>query len=63
MTWTDFVYKLGFGILWTTDVVFENVGNIFNYAVLILGFVGLFLWLYHQNKMNKQAANDPDQIK
>ena len=63
MTYTDFVYAIGDGILWTTDILFENVGNIFNYSAVVLGFVGLFIWLRLQAKYNREAANDPKQIK
>ena len=54
---------LGDFILWTTQILFENVGNLFNDAVLILGFVGLFYWLNYQRKFNKEAENNPNQLK
>lgn len=54
---------LGDFILWTTDILFENVGNMFNTAVIVLGFVGLFFWLNTQRKFNEKAANNPDQLK
>jgi len=37
-----FFEGLGDFILWTTQILFENVGNMFNTAVILLGFVGLF---------------------
>ncbi len=63
MTYTELVEALGDGILWTTELLFETVGNIFNYAVIVLGFVGLFIWLRLQTKYNKEAANDPTKLK
>lgn len=63
MTYTEFVEDLGDGLLWTTEILFESVGNVFNYAVIVLGFVGLFIWLRLQAKYNKEAANDPNKLK
>lgn len=63
MTYTELVVALGDGLLWTTEILFETVGNIFNYAVIVLGFVGLFIWLRLQAKYNRQAANDPNKLK
>jgi len=63
MTYTEFVEATGDFILWTTDILFENVGNIFNYAVVILGFVGLFIWLRLQAKYNREAENNPSKFK
>ncbi len=54
---------IGDVLLWSTAVVFENVGNLFNNAVIVLGFIGLFYWLNLQRKFNKEAENNPDQIK
>lgn len=54
---------LGDLILWTTEIIFENVGNMFNTAVIILGFVGLFFWLNTQKKFNAKALNNSDQLK
>lgn len=47
---------------WTFGI-FEVIGNGFNNAVIILGFVGLFFWLKTQNAFNNKAANDPNQLK
>ncbi|MEX2484654.1 MAG: hypothetical protein WED10_08845 [Brumimicrobium sp.] len=54
---------LGDFILMITAFVFDNIGNIFNDALLILGFVGLFYWLNYQRKYNAEAKRSPDQIK
>jgi len=63
MTYTELVESLGDGLLWTTEILFEVVGNVFNYAVIVLGFIGLFIWLRLQAKYNKEAANDPTKFK
>lgn len=63
MTYTELVKELGGLILWTTELLFESVGNIFNYGVIVLGFVGLFIWLRLQAKYNREAANDPSKLK
>ncbi|RYM33951.1 hypothetical protein ERX46_08270 [Brumimicrobium glaciale] len=63
MTYTELVVELGDWTLWTTELLFETVGNVFNYAVIVLGFVGLFIWLRLQAKYNRQAANDPNKLK
>lgn len=54
---------LGDLILASTTVVFDNIGNLFNNAAIILGFIGLFYWLNLQRKYNQEAENDPNQIK
>lgn len=55
--------SLGDAILWSTEILFENVGNVFNTVVIITGFIGLFFWLKTQRKFNEKAANNPDQLK
>ncbi len=44
-------------------IPFEMVGDLFNWAVIILGFFGLFYWLNIQKKFNQQAKDNPNQIK
>jgi hypothetical protein len=63
MNSTELIKGLGDFILWTTEILFENVGNLFNNLVIILGFVGLFIWLNIQRKYNEKAKNNPNQIK
>lgn len=44
-----------------TDYLFipyEMVGNVFNYSVIVLGFVGLFYWLNFQRKSNAKAFRE-----
>lgn len=54
---------IGSFLLWTTSILFENIGNLFNDAMIILGFIGLFYWLNMQKKFNQQAKNNPNQLK
>lgn len=63
MTSTDIIVAVGDFILWTTEILFENIGNLFNNAMIILGFIGLFIWLRTQHKFNKEAQNNPNQLK
>lgn len=62
MSSTKVIYAISDLIRWTFGL-YENVGNIFNYAVIVLGFVGLFYWLNCQKKFNEKAKNDPNQLK
>jgi len=50
-------------ILGSTSIVFDNIGNLFNNGAIVLGFIGLFYWLNLQRKYNKEAENNPDQLK
>ena len=52
----DFMNNVGF-------IPLEMVGNIFNYSLIALGFIGLFYWLNKQKKFSEQAKNNPDQLK
>lgn len=52
----DFMYGLPFEF-------YDNVGNVFNYSCIVLGFIGLFIWLNKQRKFNEQAKNNPNQLK
>jgi len=63
MSSTEIIVGLGDFILWTTEILFENIGNLFNDAMIVLGFVGLLIWLRLQHKYNQEAVNNPDQLK
>lgn len=62
MTLYDFFNGLGDLFLWTFQI-FEIIGNKLNYAIIALGFIGLFYWLNRQRVFNEQAKNNPDQRK
>lgn len=49
-------------LTWTFGI-FEVLGNSFNNVVIVLGFVGLFIWLRKQLKFNKEAEGNPSQLK
>lgn len=34
--------------------VYDNIGNVFNYSCIVLGFVGLFIWLKKQHRFSKE---------
>lgn len=34
------------------------ISDLFNYGVIVLGFVGLFIWLKMQSDYNKKAKQD-----
>ena len=50
-------------MLQTSFLFYEFIQNKFNYACIILGFIGLFYWLNYQRKFNQEAENNPNQIK
>jgi len=50
-------------MLQSSFLFFEFIQNNFNYSCIVLGFVGLFYWLNYQNKFNKEAEKNPNQIK
>ena len=54
---------IGDFLLWSTSSVYDNIGNTFNNALIVLGFIGLFYWLNLQRKFNAEAENNPDQFK
>lgn len=37
---------------------YDNIGNIFNYSCIVLGFFGLFYWLNIQKKLSDKAARE-----
>ena len=43
----------------TVFIVYDNIGNVFNYSCIVLGFVGLFYWLNLQRKFNNDKKNHP----
>lgn len=62
MTLTEFFFGLGDLFQWTFQI-FELIGNLFNYALITLGFFGLFYWLNKQKQFNMKAENNPEQLK
>ena len=58
-----FIYLLRDMFVWLFDNTMEPIGNKLNMVGVALLFVGLFTWLRMQAKFNKEAANNPDQLK
>ena len=54
---------IGDFLTWSFDTLVVPMENSLNYSIIVLGFVGLVIWLRLQAKYNAQAANDPNQIK
>lgn len=64
MTFSDFFYGLGDLLTWMLQALqADMIGNLFNNALLILGFIGFFIWMNKQRKFNNAAKNDPNQLK
>ncbi len=62
MSPTDFWEGLGNGIWWSTEIIFDHIGNIFNYSMIALGLIGAVIWLRLQLKYEREAKKDPDGI-
>ncbi|MFN3917620.1 MAG: hypothetical protein ACK4K0_07745 [Flavobacteriales bacterium] len=56
------VNPIGEFLVWSFGPL-EKLENLPNIAFLLLGFVGLGVWLRMQAKFNREAANNPNQIK
>jgi hypothetical protein len=64
MTLSSIFWGIGDFLTATFTLLQENmVGDKLNYAIIALGFIGLFYWLNLQRKFNEKAKNDPNQLK
>ncbi len=64
MTFSEFFYGLGDLLTWLLHFLQGDIiGNIFNDMLLILGFIGFFIWMFKQKKYNDAAKSNPNQIK
>lgn len=54
---TEFIYALTGFFYWIFENTLEPLGNIPNYSFIVLGFVGLFIWLKMQKKYNEEAKS------
>jgi hypothetical protein len=64
----DIILPLGDLIVWTFDNVLVPIGSGvgrrgWEVGAIIVGLSGLALWLKMQAKYNKEAAENPDQLK
>lgn len=57
-----FLNPLGRFIVWTFDALLVPIGDMGalnpNNLFIVIGFVGLFYWLYSQQKYNKKAERE-----
>lgn len=51
----EFVYGLGDVFSWIFENTLAPLGNIPNWTFIVLGFVGLFIWLRMQARFNDEA--------
>lgn len=42
---------------------YDNIGDIFNYSLIILGSYGFIFWMMKQKKFNDDAVKNPNQLK
>ncbi len=61
MSSTDFFYALG-DLFQKFFLLYDMIGNYFNFAVIVLGFGGFAFWMNTQRKFNA-ASNVPVEIK
>ena len=50
-------------LVWLFENTLEPLSDYPNTIFLLLGFGGATYWMLIQNKLNKKAEQDPDQIK
>ncbi len=55
-------YNIGYYTDLFLAAIYDNIGNVFNYACIVLGFIGLFYWLNFQKKDTERAKKDPNRI-
>ena len=65
MTLSDLFWGIGDFLQWTFQILDGDfwLTKALNVGILLGGFVGLFYWLNLQNKFNKEAKNNPNQLK
>lgn len=62
MSSSTIFYAIADVFQWTFQI-FEHIGDFVNYAFILLGFIGLFIWLNKQKKFNDAAAKSPNKLK
>ena len=63
MSSADVFYGIGDFCYWAFEKTLEPMGDLPWRVVLYFGFVAFGYWMYRQNKFNKEAAADPNQLK
>lgn len=61
MSSTDIIYAIG-DMFQRLFLFYDNVGNLINDSLLLLGFFGFYYWMNIQRKSNSKA-NVPAEIK
>lgn len=56
------VYPIGDFLVWSFGIL-EVLDNLPNNIFIIIGFILMFVWLKMQAGFNKEAANNPSQLK
>ncbi len=59
---TEFIYWLGDAIYWFFSI-FEKLGNLPNWGLILLAFALLGWWMKLQKDYNDEAATNPNQLK
>lgn len=54
----DLFYAIAKAVEKSFVMFLEPLENHFNYAVIVLGFIGLFIWLRMQSKYTKKAKDN-----
>jgi hypothetical protein len=54
---TDFFYALGDFFMWLFENTLEPLGNLPNWSFIVLGFIGMFIWLKMQKDFNAEAKS------
>ncbi len=62
MNLQDIVNPLGEFMTATFEYIIEPFGDAFNFAIIVLGFVGLFYWLVSQKKYTDKARSNGETI-
>lgn len=58
MNLQEIIEPLGVFLESTFEGVLMPISNLFNWAVIVGGFVGLFVWLKMQSDYNKKAEKE-----
>jgi hypothetical protein len=61
MSSTDIIYSIADAFQWAF-LFYDNIGNLFNDFLLLLGFFGFFYWMNIQKKLNEKS-NVPVEVK
>ena len=54
---TDFIYGIGDFFYWLFENTLEPLGDIPNWGFIVLGFIGMFIWLKMQKDFNAKAKS------